>query len=89
MSADAATPKEQLQAGAALMDELTGVLGILYNRKKQEAIPADVQELVEQRAAARKAKDFAKADQLRDAIAALGYQIQETRQGTKLTKLAE
>ena len=61
----------------------------LYNRKKQEAIPADVQELVEQRAAARKAKDFAKADQLRDAIAALGYQIQETRQGTKLTKLAE
>lgn len=89
MSADAATPKEQLQAGAALMDELTGVLGILYNRKKQEAIPANVQELVEQRAAARKAKDFAKADQLRDAIAALGYQIQETRQGTKLTKLAE
>ena len=44
---------------------------------------------MEQRAAARKAKDFAKADQLRDAIAALGYQIQETRQGTKLTKLAE
>ena len=42
--------------------------------------------LVEQRAAARKAKDFALADSLRDQINEMGYLIEETRQGTKLTK---
>ena len=44
-------------------------------------------ELLDQRKEARKAKDFAKADALRDQIAALGYQVMETRQGTKVTKI--
>ena len=87
MSADTSTSKEQLEAGAALFDELTGVMGLLYNRKKADEIPAEVTELVEQRKAARKAKDFAEADRLRDAIAALGYAVRETRQGTEITKL--
>ncbi len=50
-------------------------------------IPAEVLALVEQRKEARKAKDFAQADALRDQITALGWQIRETRQGTELTKL--
>lgn len=87
MSADASTSKEQLEAGAALFDELTGVMGLLYQRKKADEIPAEILELVEQRKAARKAKDFAEADRLRDAIAALGYAIRETRQGTEITKV--
>lgn len=87
MSADAATSKEQLEAGAKLFDELIGVMGLLYNRKKTDEIPAEVTELVEQRKAARKAKDFAEADRLRDAIAALGYAVRETRQGTEITKI--
>ena len=87
MSADASTSKEQLEAGAKLFDELTGVMGLLYNRKQADAIPAEVTELVEQRKAARKAKDFAEADRLRDAIAALGYTVRETRQGTEITKI--
>ena len=89
MSADANTPKEHLEAGAALMDELTGVMGLLYNRKQADAIPAEVLELAEQRKLARKAKDFAEADRLRDEIAALGYTIRETRQGTEIVKTAE
>lgn len=87
MSADTATTKGQLEAGAKLFDTLTGVLGILYQRKQEDAIPAEVQELVEARAAARKAKDFAEADRLRDAIAALGYRVKETRQGTQIEKI--
>lgn len=87
MSADAATSREQLEAGAKLFDELIGVMGLLYNRKKTDEIPAEVTELVEQRKAARKAKDFAEADRLRDAIAALGYAVRETRQGTEITKI--
>lgn len=50
-------------------------------------IPAEVLALVEQRKEARKAKDFARADALRDQITALGWQIRETRQGTEITKL--
>ena len=54
---------------------------------ENEELPEEVQALVEERKAARKAKDFAKADALRDQIAALGYAVEETRQGTKVTKI--
>ena len=64
---------------------LTNVLGLLYN-KNDEEIPAEVNDLIEQRKAARKAKDFALADQLRDKITALGYIVEETRQGTVVKK---
>mgnify|MGYP004569782153 FL=1 len=73
---------------AAYSDEfsaLTNVLGLLYNKENDE-IPAEVAELVEQRRAARKAKDFALADELRDRITALGYTVEETRQGTIVKK---
>ena len=86
MAADAATPKAQLEAGLALFEELTGVLGLLYERK-EDAVPQEVLDLVEQRKAARKAKDFAEADRLRDAIAALGWSVRETRQGVEIKKL--
>ncbi len=58
----------------------------LASQEGQEDIPDEVMALVEQRAAARKAKDFAKADALRDEIASLGYVIEETRQGTKIRR---
>ena len=70
---------------AALYEELTQVLGLLYN-KKEEEIPSDILALVAERAAARKAKDFARADALRDEIVSKGYLVEETRQGTKVSK---
>lgn len=51
-----------------------------------EEIPDEIAQLLEERKAARKAKDFAKADQLRDKIGELGYIVEETRQGTKVRK---
>ncbi len=86
MISDANTSKQQLTEGAELFDKFTGVLGILYNRKKAEEIPAEVLELVQQRKEARKNKDFTLADEIRDKIAALGYTVKETRQGTEITK---
>jgi len=50
-------------------------------------IPAEVQKLLEQRQAARKEKNFALADEIRDKIAALGYEVRETRQGTEIKKI--
>lgn len=68
-------------------------LGLIEAARKQaekanteEALPEEVQRLAEERKAARKAKNFALADELRDKIAALGYTVAETREGTKITR---
>lgn len=78
--------KNDLKACADVFDELTEVLGICYNRKKEEAIPEEIMALAAERQEARKAKDFAKADALRDKISELGYIIEETRQGTTIKR---
>lgn len=64
---------------------LTNVLGLLYNKKDDE-IPAEITALIEERKAARKAKDFAKADAIREKITEMGYIVEETRQGTIVKK---
>ena len=81
----------------ALIDEFDKVLGLdltsaanAVQAKASESecdIPQEILELAEQRKAARKEKNFALADQLRDKITALGYVITETRQGTEIKKL--
>ena len=66
---------------AAAFDELTGVLGLLYNRKKDE-IPAEViLALVDERAAAKKAKDWARADAIRAQLTEMGWAVKDTAQG--------
>lgn len=78
----------------ALVEDFDRVLSLgliahaekLAKQDEQEDIPDDIKALVEQRAQARKAKDFAKADALRDEITAKGYIIEETRQGTKIRR---
>ena len=81
----------------ALIGEFDKVLGLdlIANAKEladnadsvSDDIPDEVLELVEQRKAARKDKNFARADELRDKIAALGYEVKETRQGTEINKI--
>ena len=66
-----------LEAAADAFDALTGVLGILYNRKKDE-IPADILALVDERAAAKKAKDRARADAIRAELTEKGYTLKAT-----------
>ena len=65
---------------------LTNVLGLLYNNNDEEQIPAEITELIEKRKEARKSKDFALADSIRDQIKALGWVVEETRQGTIVKK---
>ncbi len=86
MSADSKSSKEQLKAGLDLFNELADILGILYNKKKDDEIPQEILDLVEQRKNARKEKNFALADEIRNKIAELGYIVEETRQGTKISK---
>ena len=76
--------KGTLEALYKTFCELTDVLGIIY--EKEEEIPAEILELAERRKEARKAKDFGLADSIRDEIAAKGYIVEETRQGTNIRK---
>ena len=83
LGADASA--DALKTAAATFDELTGVLGLLYNRKTEE-IPAEVMELVNKRAEAKKAKDWPTADALRAQITEMGYVVEDTPQGPKVTR---
>ena len=82
-----ASDKATLETAAKTFDELTGVLGLLYNRKKTDSIPAEVTALVEERAAAKKAKDWGRADTIRAQLTEMGWSVTDTAQGPKLAKL--
>ena len=58
----------------------------ICKQKEEEEIPAEILDLVQKRREARKNKDFALADSIRDEITAKGYIVEETRQGTNIRK---
>ncbi len=66
-----------------LFAELTGVLNILTGEQQAE-IPAEIQELVDARTAARAAKDFAKADAIRNQLAEMGVVLEDSKDGVKI-----
>ena len=77
--------KTAIQAFADIFDQLTGVLGLVYNRKT-EALDSEIEELIEKRTAARKAKDFKTADEIRDKLKEMGIILEDTPQGVKWTR---
>ena len=77
------TPSKALVEGAiAMFDELTGVLGLVYNRKT-ETLDSDVEALIEARTNARKEKNWAEADRIRDQLKKMGIVLEDTAQGVK------
>ena len=56
-----------------------------YGAKKED-VPADVKAVAEERFAARKAKDWAKSDELRETLAEMGYAVKDAKDGYTLTK---
>ena len=78
----AASSKEFLQA---LKDEvlmLSDVCGLIVE-KKQEMLDSDIEALIEERQAARKAKNFARADEIRNELLEKGIILEDTREGVK------
>ncbi len=74
--------KEFLQA---LKDEvllLSDICGLIVE-KKQEMLDADIEALIEERQAARKAKNFARADEIRNELLEKGIILEDTREGVK------
>jgi cysteinyl-tRNA synthetase len=68
------------QRGLAALRDFDQVLGLL---PEPQSLPAGAAELLEQRAAARAAKDWALSDQLRDQLAAMGVAVEDTKDGQR------
>ncbi len=73
---------ETCKLAADIFDELTGVLGLVYNRKK-ETLDSEIDAMIEARATARKEKNWAEADRIRDELKAMGIVLEDTPQGVK------
>ncbi len=61
---------------------LSDICGLIVD-KKEEILDADIEALIRERQEARKAKDFARADEIRDTLAAQGIILEDTREGVK------
>ena len=79
---DGASSKEYLQNLFDCLVRLTDVLGIIVD-KEDEILAADIEALIEERQAARKAKNFARADEIRDELLAKGIILKDTREGVQ------
>jgi len=71
---------------AALLQWWDNINQVLQIQPDEETIPSEAQELLQQRAAARTAKDWAQSDALRQKIAELGWTVKDTKDGQKMTK---
>lgn len=66
--------------------KLCDVLGIVTD-KKEELLDDEIQALIDERQAARKAKDFARADEIRNMLQEKGIQLKDTREGVKWSRI--
>ena len=77
---------ETLEKAKKLYGDLSAVLGLLQHEDK-EGIPQQALDLLEERKAARAEENWARADELRDALKELGYGVEDSKEGAKLKKL--
>ena len=82
---EADSSKEFLSKLFDLLVKLTDVLGLIVD-KEEEILAEDIEKLIEERQAARKAKDFARADAIRDELLAKGIILKDTREGVQWKK---
>lgn len=75
--------KQLVEYAIKIFDELTGVLGLLYNREKKGSLDDEIEAMINARNEARKAKNWAEADRIRDELKAQGIVLEDTAQGVK------
>ena len=84
-TADGNRSKEYLDTLYNILFKLTDVLGIIID-KKEEMLDDEIEAMIEKRQAARKERNFALADQIRDELLAKGIILEDTREGVKWKK---
>ena len=78
--------REMIKKSYDMYMELNGVLGLLTKEKEDEILEEEILELIEKRQEARKNKDFALADKIRDDLLDKGIVLKDTREGVKWHK---
>ena len=68
------------------MEKLCGVLGLNLD-KKEEILDEEIENLIAERQAARKNKDFARADEIRGLLLEKGIELKDTREGVKWKRI--
>ena len=75
--------EKTVRAAKAIFDELTGLLGFVKEANDDSAFIAEIEAKIAERTAAKKAKDYAKADAIRAELLSRGVVLEDTAQGTK------
>ena len=80
--------REALETTKETIELFDSILGLFHDGfpTAAEDVPAEILQMVEDRQAARKAKDFARADELRDQISAAGYVTEDTPDGVRVKR---
>ena len=84
MSVVQGSSKEAARAALKSLEAVCDVIGLLT--KKEDELPEEIARMVQERAEARKNKNWARSDELRDLITKAGYILEDTKQGQKVRK---
>ncbi len=79
--------KEQAESILELLGRFDAVLGVFDIDAEESGVPAEVQALVDERADARKNKDYARSDEIRDKLISMGWQVKDTPDGQQVSAL--
>lgn len=81
-TASSESARAYLEKLKEMISSLCDILGIITQRKKED-LDAEVEKLIEMRQVARKEKNFARADEIRDQLIEMGIILEDTREGVK------
>ncbi|MBR2735970.1 MAG: cysteine--tRNA ligase, partial [Firmicutes bacterium] len=70
-----------------MLQELAGVLGLLIEEEGGDEIPEEIRQLAEERQEARAAKNYTRADEIRDILKEKGYAVKDTPQGMDIVRI--
>jgi cysteinyl-tRNA synthetase len=85
LDANRVSKAEAAEVGGLIM-QIDAVLGVIGEVKMQEALPAEIDALVQKREEARKAKNWKEADAIRTQLKAMGIVLEDTAQGVRWHK---
>ena len=77
---------ESINTAKKLFDDITNIFSILRNKDGEE-FPEEALALLNERSEARKSKNWARADEIREQLKEMGYAVEDSKDGAKLKKL--